>query len=160
MKYMGSKARLSKDLAPIINKIISDNDINTYIEPFVGGANMIQNINCNRKIGLDNNIYLISMWNALLSGWNPPEKITKEEYNDIKDNKDSYPKELVSITGFCATYNAKWFGGYAGIVKTKNGTIRNYYDESIRNITKQLDLLRDVEFVNGDYSRISKVKKH
>lgn len=89
----------------------------------------------------------------------PPEKITKEEYNNIKDNKDSYPKELVSIAGFCATYNAKWFGGYAGIVKTKNGTIRNYYDESIRNIIKQLDLLRDVEFVSGDYSRISKVKK-
>lgn len=159
MKYMGSKARLSKDLAPIINKIISDNDINTYIEPFVGGANMIQNINCNRKIGLDNNTYLIAMWNALLSGWSPPEKITKEEYNNIKDNKDSYPKEIVSIAGFCATYNAKWFGGYAGIVKTKNGTIRNYYDESIRNIMKQLDLLRDVEFVSGDYSRISKVKK-
>lgn len=74
MKYMGSKARLSKDLAPIINKIISDNDITTYIEPFVGGANMIQNINCNRKIGLDSNIYLIAMWNALLSGWSPQKK--------------------------------------------------------------------------------------
>ena len=32
----------------------------------------------------------------------------------------------VGIAGFCATYNAKWFGGYAGIVQTKTGTVRNY----------------------------------
>lgn len=41
MKFMGSKARLAKDLSPIMNDIIEKENIQTYIEPFVGGANMI-----------------------------------------------------------------------------------------------------------------------
>ena len=61
MKYMGSKARLAKDLSPLINKLIKNNNINTYIEPFVGGANMIQHINCKERIASDNNEYLIQM---------------------------------------------------------------------------------------------------
>lgn len=152
---MGSKARLAKELGPKLNSIIKQNNIKTYIEPFVGGANMIEHIECDRRIGSDNNEYLISMWQALQQGWKPPELITKEKYEHIRDNKDKYNKKLVSIAGFCATYNAKWFGGYAGIVKTKIDTYRNYYDEAIRNIMKQLEKLRDVEFMNVDYTYFS-----
>lgn len=157
MKYMGSKARLSKELAPIINNLIKENNIETYIEPFVGGCNMIDSILCENRIGSDNNEYLIAMWGALQNGWLPPSDITKEQYIDIKTNKDNYPKELVSIVGFCATYNAKWFGGFAGKVKTKIGTYRNYYDESIRNILKQLPKLHNVKFNVGDYTQYSAV---
>ena len=41
MKYMGSKNRLSKELVPIIQKYIDSNNSKLYIEPFVGGANII-----------------------------------------------------------------------------------------------------------------------
>lgn len=37
MKYLGSKNRLSKELAPIIQSYITDNTAG-YIEPFVGGG--------------------------------------------------------------------------------------------------------------------------
>lgn len=158
MKYMGSKARISKDIAPIINKLIDDNNINLYIEPFVGGANMIEHIKCKNRIGADSNEYLISMWNALKSGWKPPSELTKELYNDIKDNKDKYGKPLTAIAGFCATYNAKWFGGYAGIVETKADTIRNYYDESVRNIIKQLPKLKDIDFIATPYVHFTDYK--
>lgn len=158
MKYMGSKARLSKDIAPIINDLIIENKIETYIEPFVGGCNMIDSIKCKNRIASDNNKYLISMWRELQKGWKPPVEISKELYIDIRDNKDKYSESLVSIAGFCSTYNAKWFGGYAGIVKTKTGKYRNYYDEAIRNIEKQLDKLRDVEFRYGDYKQYSHIK--
>lgn len=92
------------------------------------------------------------MWNDLQSGWQPPNELSKEMYNDIKNNKDKYGKSLVAIAGFCATYNAKWFGGYAGIVTTKIGTKRNYYDEAIRNIQKQILNLMDVEFIHANYT--------
>ena len=118
MKYMGSKARLSKDLSSIINKLIKEKGIDTYIEPFVGGANMIEHIICEKKLGSDNNEYLIRMWKALQQGWTPPDEISKELYIAIKQDKESFDKELVAVTGFCSTYNAKWFGGYAGIVNT------------------------------------------
>jgi DNA adenine methylase len=155
---MGSKARLSKDLAPIINTLIKENNIETYIEPFIGGANITEHIKCKNKIGSDSNEYLIAMWNDLQSGWQPPNELSKEMYNDIKNNKDKYSKSLVAIAGFCATYNAKWFGGYAGIVTTKIGTKRNYYNEAIRNIQKQIFNLMDVKFIHADYTYFNDYK--
>lgn len=61
MKYVGSKNRLSKDLVPIIQKFIDDNNITHYYEPFVGGANMIDKIRCNNKFGSDIHPYLIAL---------------------------------------------------------------------------------------------------
>jgi DNA adenine methylase len=157
MKYMGSKARLSKDISPIINKLIQENNIDTYIEPFVGGANMIEHIQCKNKIGYDNNEYLMTLWNDLVDGWNPPTEMSREMYDDIKNNKGEYGKSLVAIAGFCATYNSKWFGGYAGKVNTKIGTVRDYYDEAIRNILKQRDRLLDTKFIHKDFKELSPI---
>lgn len=153
---MGSKARICKDIAPIINKIIVDNGITTYIEPFVGGANMIQHIQCKRKFGYDNNEYLIAFWQRIQQGWNPLNDIemSKSFYQQVKDHKETYEPEVVALAGFCATYNAKWFGGYAGTVKTKIGTERNYYDEAVRNVLKQKEFIMDVRFCCTDYRRI------
>lgn len=74
MVYQGSKNRLAKFLVPIIQKYIDDNNIKTYIEPMCGGANLIDKINCDKRIGADineeflrklseNNIVLISEYN-------------------------------------------------------------------------------------------------
>ena len=160
MKYMGSKARLVKDIAPVINKCITDNNIDTYIEPFVGGSNMIEHIKCSNKLGYDNNEYLIEFMKELQKGWNPLDdvKMTREFYNDVKDNKDKYPKYIVALAGLCATYNAKWFGGYAGIVHTKIGTVRNYYDEAVRNVLKQINNLKEVKYETIDYRTLTCLK--
>lgn len=151
MKYMGSKQRLSKELTPILQNIIDKNNIQTYIEPFVGGANIIDKIKCNTKIGSDYNEYLISLWQELQKGYKIPIEMTKKEYDNIKNDKEKFPKHLVAIAGIVATYNAKWFGGYAKITKTKTGVIRNYYDESKRNIEKQIPNLENVEFYHRGY---------
>lgn len=157
MKYMGSKARISKELAPMFNDIIKKHNIKTYIEPFVGGANMIDKIECETKIGIDNNYYLISMWKALQSGWEPPLHITEEEYYHVRDNKDKYPPYYVALVGFCASFGAKWFGGYARSNKP-DGTPRNMSNEAIRNILKQLPNVMDVEFICDDYRNLKDVK--
>lgn len=49
MWYMGSKNRLSKYLVPIIESYINEKT-EGYIEPFVGGANIIDKVNCDNKI--------------------------------------------------------------------------------------------------------------
>lgn len=160
MKYMGSKARVAKDISQIINKLIIENGITTYIEPFVGGSNMIEHINCQNKYGYDNNEYLIEFWLQIQKGWNPlpvddeDSDMTKELYQDVKDNPSKYPKHIVALAGFCASYNAKWFGGYAGVVKTKIGTYRNYYDEAVRNVLKQAEHIKDVHYQCLDYQQI------
>lgn len=157
---MGSKARIAKYIAPIINNCIKDNNIEIYIEPFVGGSNMIEHIQCKNKVGNDNNTYLIEFWRQLQNGLDPltDVEMTKELYNDIKDNKNKYPAHIVALAGFCATYNAKWFGGYAGIVHTKIGTKRNYYDEAVRNVLAQIKKLKDVKYVSYDYRVIKGIK--
>lgn len=156
MKYQGSKARIAKHISPIINRLIHENNISTYIEPFVGGANMIEHIICKHKYGYDSNQYLISFWQSVQNGWNPLDNIemTKELYKNIKEHKEDYFPEVVALAGFCASYNAKWFGGYAGTVKTKIGTFRNYYDEAVRNVLKQAEKIEDVIFCCCDYSEI------
>lgn len=153
MKYMGSKARIAKDISPIINQIIKENGITTYIEPFVGGANMIQHIECVRRVGCDNNKYLIAFWKRIQEGWNPLKEFEMNEqyYKFIREDPDHYEPEYVALAGFCASYNAKWFGGYAGIVKTKINTYRNYYDEAVRNVLKQAPHIKSVDFVFADY---------
>lgn len=153
---MGSKSRIAKDIVPIIQKCIDENKIDTYIEPFVGGSNMIEHIKCQTKKGYDSNKYLIEFWKELQGGWNPLDNInmTKELYKDIKDNKDKYFPCIVALAGLCATYNAKWFGGYAGIVKTKIGTERNYYNEAVRNVLNQVPKIKDVHYEYLDYKNL------
>ena len=157
MKYMGSKSRISKQVAPIIQRYIDENKITKYIEPFVGGSNMIEHIKCNEKYGYDNNEYLIEFWKQIQNGWNPLEVIdmSKDFYTEVKDNKEKFPKQIVALCGFCATYNAKWFGGYAGIAHTKIGTDRNYYDEAVRNVLKQAENIKDVFYDCVDYKSIN-----
>lgn len=153
MKYVGSKNKLSKDLVPIIQSYIK-NDVVGYLEPFVGGANMIDKIKHDNKIGYDIHEELIEL---LIQAQNNPEaipnSITKDEYIKVRDNKDKYPKWYVGLIGFCGSYNAKYFGGYAGECKTKGG-IRHYDRESIKNLKKQSENLKNIKFYNDSFLNI------
>ena len=52
---------------------------------------------------------------------------------------------------FLRHITGNFFGGRAGVVKTKIGTYRNYYDEAKRNIIAQLLYLQGVKFIETDY---------
>lgn len=148
MKYMGSKNRLAKHLLPIILK--NRKPEQWYVEPFVGGANMIDKVEGNR-IGADSNEYLIALPKEMqLKSFNPPE-VSEQLYNDVKSNKDNYPDWLVGYVGFQLSYGAMWFGSYR---RDKAG-IRDYSSEAIRNLTKQINNIVDVDFINCDYDDIS-----
>ena len=60
MKYVGSKNRIAKELAPVIQSYITENTVG-YLEPFVGGANMIDKIKCKYKSGFDIHQQLIAL---------------------------------------------------------------------------------------------------
>jgi site-specific DNA-adenine methylase len=61
MRYMGSKNKISKYIIPIIQEIIDNNKYENYIEPFVGGANLIDKIKCKNKYGYDIHEELIEL---------------------------------------------------------------------------------------------------
>lgn len=166
IKYVGSKNRLSKQIAPIIQRYVVENMIhkgNGYWEPFVGGANMIDKIRCYRKCGSDTHSYLIALLKHVQKTTDDlPDTITEEEYNAVRTNPSNYPDWYVGLVGFCASYNGKWFGGYANGVKTKIGTVRNYTDEAIRNIKKQAPNLKGIAFFCNDYAEVkpSEIKRY
>lgn len=82
MVYMGSKNRIAKELIPMITQHLQPNQ--WYVEPFVGGANMIDKIEHPYKLGADNNKYLIALLEAVQNGQELPEYITKDEYIAVK----------------------------------------------------------------------------
>ena len=54
-----------------------------------------------------------------------------------------------------ASENGRFFdGGYSGIRKIKNGSYRDYINESIRNIKKQIPFIKNIKFIHSDYRDI------
>ena len=160
LKYMGSKSRIAKYIVPIIQKYIDENKVIKYVEPFVGGANIIDKINCKEKYGFDKNKFLIALLKRAQQHLPLYDEVSKELYDkarnafNIGDTSEFEDWQIGNI-GFLASYNGRWFdGGYAkpGYEKTKNGTrYRNYYLESKNNLEKQSDNLDDIYFMDCDY---------
>lgn len=146
MKYIGSKNRLSKELAPIIQSYISDETV-AYIEPFVGGANMIDKIKHHTRIGSDLHRELIELhkFNRDFSD-QFPETITEQEYLQVKNNPENYSKWYVGLVGFGATFGAKYFRGYARGYKADGVTLRDFPNEAIRNLQKQSKNIQGILF--------------
>lgn len=147
---MGSKARIAKHILPIILKGRKEDQ--WYVEPFVGGANMIDKVDGNR-IGGEFNRYIAEMWSELVKGAKPLT-ITKGDYQNIKTNPDSYPDWLVGWVGVACSYSGKWFGGFAGKTVTLGGD-RDYQAEAHANLKKQLPNLYGVEFVHSSYDELN-----
>ena len=156
MKYMGSKSRIKKNIIPILQEIIDEHNITTYVEPFVGGCNIIDSIICNQRIANDRSTPLIELFKGLLNGKELPLEINKEHYFDVREHKDddTYEEWYKGMVGYLSSYNGKYFGGYAGKVITKTGKVRDYYDEAKRNVQAQVPFLKDIEFFNMDYRKL------
>lgn len=161
MKYMGSKARISKDIVPILQKCIDTVHAHFYIEPFVGGANIIDKINCDFKFGCDNNSYLIALLQHVQDGGELPIDISRETFNDVKKNKDKYEPWFVGCCSYLASYCARGFSG--GYARPNERTARNFYQEAKRNLEKQASSLlpkkrgitdKGLQFVCCDYKDI------
>ena len=89
---MGSKSRIAKDIVPIIQKYINDNEITSYIEPFCGGANVIDKIKCKNRIASDINPYLVALLKRVQNKENLYEEVSKELYDTVRtsfNNKDN-----------------------------------------------------------------------
>lgn len=161
MKYLGSKAKLAKYIVPILQNYIYKNNIKTYIEPFVGGFNIIDKITCNNKIGCDIDPLVIDLVETCRN--NPKlldtinETPSREHYYDVRDNANKYPSWYRAAILLFASYNARVYGGcYGAIAKTKDGKMRNYYQESKSNFQNQLPNLCDIlvlkEFKDDKYT--------
>ena len=64
MNYIGSKRRLAARIMPHIQEAIKTTGFSLYLEPFVGGANVIDKVDAPYRIGADNQRYLVALLSA------------------------------------------------------------------------------------------------
>lgn len=157
MKYMGSKRLIAKELLPFIDHVLASPDIKAYVEPFVGGCNMIDKVSYPRRYGFDNNRYLIAMLSCLdVVDKEMPDEMPREEYEAVRADYNAggvtYTDWYIGAVGFLASRSGRFFdGGFSGIITDKDGKTRNHYLEAKRNVLAQAPLLRGVKFGFGDY---------
>ena len=153
MKYMGSKNRIAKHILPLMLKDRKEGQY--WVEPFVGGANMIDKVDGNR-IGADFNDYLIEALKLIRDDVNSiPQVITESEYNSAKELRPL--TGLVGFIGFAMSFGGKWFGGYRRDVAGSKGCIDNMRTQTRRSrdsAIKQSKLIQGVDFVFSSYSEL------
>lgn len=91
--------------------MLKDRTIETWVEPFVGGANMIDKVS-GKRIGGDSNEYVIALLNEMSKDNYISPKINEEKYYEIRNNKENYPKWLVGYAGTQLTFGGAWFNSY------------------------------------------------
>lgn len=155
---MGSKSRVISEIAPIIQTYVDASDSGVYYEPFCGGCNVIDHIQANKKYASDNQKYLIALYQNLNLNriGELPNSVSKEHYSAVREcfytNNGLFEDWYIGAIGFLASYNGSFFdGGYAGVVHTKSGIIRDYYAEAKRNLERQTSKLEDITFYCCDY---------
>jgi DNA adenine methylase len=146
MKYMGSKNRIAKEILPIMLK---ERGQRTWVEPFVGGANMIDKVQ-GKRIGADLNEYVIALLNEMSKPTFVAPVISEEKYNELKSNKGVYEKWVVGYAGTQLSFGATWFGSY----RRDNLGKRNYCLEAQTNVNKQSKNLQGVEFIHSSYDSL------
>lgn len=151
---MGSKNRIAKDIVPIIQSYIDNNNVVNYLEPFVGGANVIDKIRCENRYGCDSHKELIAFLKGLSEGYIPPMNISEDEYKYIKEHRNEYNDCFLGYVGFQLSYGAKWFDTFR---RDKVGK-RKYDEEAFRNVMKQAPNLKGVKFYHRQFQTLKKDK--
>ena len=145
MQYFGGKAKIAKYIVPYLEGVRKENQI--FIEPFVGGANIVSQMSGKRK-AYDFNEYLIEMYKGVQNGYELPDSLTEEEYKYIREHKDE-DKVLTGFVGFGCSFAGKWFGGYA-----RNKQNHNYCKASKNSLMKKMSTMIDVEVDWRDYKSL------
>jgi DNA adenine methylase len=166
MKYLGSKARHADEILSIILKDRADGQ--PFVEPFVGGGNVIVRVPAERgpRIANDYNFHMVQLLDQLGNhGWVPPETLTESEYNKISkwtDKKNGIDSPgpnaaMYALTATGPSFGSKWFGGFARDGEGK----RDFWREGRANAMADAPGLKGVVFYHrlnggGDYRNLTK----
>jgi DNA adenine methylase len=146
MLYMGSKRRIAKYILPIM----LDGHSGTWVEPFVGGGNMIDKVT-GPRIGADINKEVI---NALTFIRDYADKLPKnnQEFTEsdykLLRHRMTWIGQMGGFAGFAYSYGGKWLGGW------RRGGNRDYVAEAYRAAIAQQPGLQGVVIICSDYKSL------
>jgi DNA adenine methylase len=115
---MGSKARIAKEILPIMLEYRDEGM--TWVEPMVGGGNMIDKVD-GKRIGADINKYLIEALILISDGSRLPKnnsEFTETDYieccNHLRNgSKTRFSEGMIGYAMFSFSFGAKWLGGWS-----------------------------------------------
>ena len=144
MRYLGGKTRIAKQIAKIISQREASRKL--LIEPFMGAGNVTAVLAPLFDLVVANDVHedLMLMWNALAAGWIPPDKISEQEYKQLKYE---VPSALRGFAGFACSFAGRWFEGYA-----RDSRGDDYVGASKRAVLRDVGCMKNVIFSHGDYS--------
>lgn len=147
MKYMGSKNRVAKHILPIMLEERKPDQ--WWVEPFVGGGNMIDKVG-GKRLGADCNENtidaLITIRDSLQLIPKNNKVFTEEDYKRLREKDYGFN----SYAGYAFSYGGKWMGGWR---RDRKGE-RDYVLEAYNNAVKQSPRLQDVIFVCCSYDEL------
>lgn len=154
MHYMGSKARHAKEIIAITCKDRKPGQY--YVEPFVGGGNVICKVDptAGPRIANDKNRFMIALLDSMGNhNWEPPETMTKEQWWVIKRLKPDKitDREQAALYAFAATgpcFGSKWFDQWA---KDYPGHEGERYRQAREAAQRDAPGLKGIRFYAGSY---------
>lgn len=141
MRYVGGKTRIASWVTEEILNVKGERDI--FVEPFLGSAAVHVKLapHFEHRFASDAHEDLMLMWKALCAGWNPPEFVSRERYEELRQSAPSPERGLV---GFGSTWGGKWFGGYVNTVYDKHHSreTKPYLKAARTAVLKDANILR------------------
>lgn len=149
----GATTKSGKHIADLIEGHREPGQI--YIEPFVGGGNVLYRIS-GERVASDANELLIDFWHAIQDGWYPEPTIPSKAYYEKNRKRWAKADDFSSLsrderaqllwTAYAPSHSGSWFNGYG---LNKNGKTIT----STRTLDKQILAIEDVEFIWRTYTK-------
>lgn len=154
MQYVGGKQKSGgSQIATLFNTMIVKHGLTTYSEPFCGGLSVTQRIRAKHRHASDACVALITLYQEIQKGWNPPTSLTKEQWLDLKVAND--PQDpLTAFAGFGCSIFGSWFDSFVPRSKRTGDNYVSSATAAAESLLNKMSKCRDVNFTSGDYQSV------
>ena len=140
MRYLGGKTRIGRRIAEYIG------EVDTYVEPFMGGLGVAPFVQARRMILSDVHPGLAVLYLAWRDGWRPDHRVTEGEYWALKA-AEYLPDPLTTFAGFGLSFSGNWFAGFARCARGDD-----FQGAAERQLNRKVSSLPpDVRFLSSSY---------
>lgn len=109
MQYLGGKSKWGRQIVEVIEPWRTPGAL--FVDVFCGALNVVRHAK-DPRIALDLNQALITTLTAVQQGWDPPEHVSREDYDRIKKHPDPLDPATAFVLVGCS-FGGKWGDGYA-----------------------------------------------
>lgn len=148
MQYLGGKSKIAKWLVAAMRPRLAKRA--GWWDAFCGGLSVSVELS-KIKPGLvtDASLPLISLYQAVARGWDPPVTLSEDEYKQARQLPDEDPRK--AFAGFGCSFGGKWFGGYARKDPKDALSVRGYASQTRNAVLEQVRALSACEIARVDF---------